>query len=43
MSKKEFKKQCEALEKCGYTLIIYEPMRKYAVYGKGTLTQVVGK
>ena len=42
MTKKEFKAECESLEKAGWTLLDYEPERKYAKYQRNLSTREIG-
>lgn len=43
MTKKQFKEECEKLEKSGWTLVEYEPENKYAKYTRNLSTAIVGK
>lgn len=42
MTKKQFKTECEELEKQGYSLIEFEPENKYAVYTLNGRTRTIG-
>ena len=42
LSKKEFEAQCKKLEANGWSLVEYEPARRYAVYTNGYAQARVG-
>lgn len=42
MTKNQFKKECQRLEDLGYSLVDYEPERKYAKYVLSGLVKIVG-
>lgn len=42
MTKKQFKTECEELEKQGYSLVEFEPYNKFAVYTRNGNVRTIG-
>jgi hypothetical protein len=41
-TKKQFEQQCSELEELGYSLVEFEPARKYAKFVRNGVTRTIG-